>query len=274
MEQAKDQGPQNPADRPLVTFDTNIVYALRNNEPDAPTVRQLLALNRAGVITINVTLSMALEEQRPNEQLEMHEYAAWLQEQGIAPGNIFTHPLTIGFYIPGTPPDTITFDVRLELALNERIRQILFPEFPFAWVKYHDQECARHGIVGTKREALIELDRQNMYIPYSPQAPTPALDALEQSQREEVRDLYERLRRKWMNKLIDALGLYNHLTQAAHTTHPEYAVFVTNDDNFRKPTKLAALRQLGFRGEILPPAEAVAFICKVTGASLEEMEKV
>lgn len=78
MEQAKDQGPQNPADRPLVTFDANIVYALRNNEPGAPPIRQLLALNRAGVITINVTLSTALEEQCPDEQLEMHEYAAWL----------------------------------------------------------------------------------------------------------------------------------------------------------------------------------------------------
>src|SRR2546428_381703 len=53
MEQAKDQGPQNPADRPLVTFDANIVYALRNNESDILPVRQLLTLNRAGVITIN-----------------------------------------------------------------------------------------------------------------------------------------------------------------------------------------------------------------------------
>src|SRR5258706_52951 len=70
MERAKDQGPQNPVDRPLVTFDTNIIYALRNNEPDALPIRQLLAFNRAGVITINVTLSTALEEQRPDEQME------------------------------------------------------------------------------------------------------------------------------------------------------------------------------------------------------------
>ena len=278
MERAKDQGPQNPADRPLVTFDTNIIYALRNNEPDALPTRQLLAFNRAGVITINVTLSTALEEQRPDEQLEMHEYAAWLQEQGIAIDNSFTSSRTIGFYVPGTPPYTITYDVRLERALNERIHQILFPNIPFSWVEYLDQECARGGIVGTKREALIELDRQDMYIPYSPQAPTqlptPALDALEQTEREEVRVLWTRLHRRWMNAKNDALGFYNHLTQAAHTTHPAYAVFVTNDGNFRKPTKLAALRQLGFRGEILPPAEAVAFICTVTGASLEEMEKV
>jgi hypothetical protein len=74
-----------------------------------------------------------------------------------------------------------------------------------------------------------------MYIPYSPQAPaqlpTPALDALEQSEREEVRYLYARLRRRWMNKKNDALDFYNHLTQAAHTTHPECAVFETNDGN-------------------------------------------
>lgn len=253
------------------------MYALRNNEPDVPPVRQLLALNRAGLITINVTLSTALEEQRPDEQLEMHEYSAWLQEQGIAPGNAFTSPYTIGFHVPGTPHNTTTFNVQLERGLNKRIHQILFPDIPFAWVEYCDQEFVRRSIVGTKREALIELDSQDMYIPYSPQAPaqlpTPALDALEQTEREEVRDLYERLHRRWMNAKNDALGLYAHLTQAAYTTHPEYAVFVTNDGNFRKQTKLAALRQLGFRGEILPPAEAVAFICKVTGASLEEMEK-
>lgn len=63
-----------------------------------------------------------------------------------------------------------------------------------------------------------------------------------------------------MNKKNDALGFYNHITQAAYTTHPEYAVFVTNDGNFRKMTKLAALRQIGFRGEILPPAKAVTFL--------------
>jgi len=276
MEPAAGQLPPNPADRPLVTFDTNVVLALRNNEPDAQPARQLLAFNRAGIITVNITLSTALEKQRSVEKWKMHEYTAWLQEQGIAPGNIFTSSRTIGFYVPGTPLNTITFDVQLELALNERIHQILFPDIPFAWFKYRDQECARHDIVGIKREALIELDSQDMYIPYSPQAPaqlpTPALDALEESERKEVQDLYERLRRRWMNKKNDALGFYNHLTQAAHTTHPEYAVFVTNDGNFRKQTKLKALRHLGFRGEILPPAEAVAYICKVTGTSLEEME--
>ena len=273
MEQAKDQTPYNPADRPLVTFDTNIVIAVRKNEPAAQPARQLLALNRAGVITVNVTLSTALEEQRPNEKLEMHEYAAWLQEQGIAPGNIFTGPRTIGFHLPGTTPNTITFNVQLERGLNERIHQILFPAIPFAWPEYLDQECARRGIVGTKREALIELDSQDMYIPFSPQAPaqlpTPELDALEQTEREEVRALWKRLHRRWMNAKNDALGLYNHLTQAVHTTHPEQAVFVTNDrDDFLKQAKLEALRQCGFRGKILPPAEAVAFILEVTGASL------
>ncbi len=32
MDQEGDQHPNNPADRPLVTLDTNIVIALRNNE--------------------------------------------------------------------------------------------------------------------------------------------------------------------------------------------------------------------------------------------------
>lgn len=46
------------------------------------------------------------------------------------------------------------------------------------------------------------------------------------------------------------------------------AVFVTNDHDFLRSTKLAALRALGFPGEILRPAKAVAFLCDATGASL------
>jgi hypothetical protein len=274
MEQ--EQNTHNPADRPLVTFDTNIVISLRNNEANVHPVRQLLAFNRAGIITVNVTLSTALEEQRPDEKLEMHEYATWLQGQGIASSNIFTGPRTIGFRLPDTPPNTFTFDVGLERALNERIHQILFPNIPFTWFKYRDQECSRLGIVDMKHKALMELDARDLYIPYSPQAPaqmpTPALDALEQTEREEVLNLYARLCRVWMNAKNDSLGLYNHLTQAVNTTHPERAIFVTNDRNFRKQTRLAALSELGFHGEILPPAEAVAFVLKVTGASLPEIE--
>lgn len=267
---------QNPMDRPLVTFDNNIVVALRNNEPDALAARQILALNRADVITINVTLSTALEKQRPGEKLDMHEYSVWLQEHGIGAGHIFTSPRSIGFRRLDDPPNTITFDVQLEIALNERIHQILFPKIPFAWFEYRDQECARRSIVETKQVALVELDAQKYYIPFSPQAPmqlpTPALDSLSQIEREEIRDLSQRLHRTWMNRKNDALGLYNHLTHAAQTTHWEQSVFVTNDVNFRKPSKLKALRQCGFRGEILPPAEAVDFICKVTGISLSLIE--
>jgi len=53
-----------------------------------------------------------------------------------------------------------------------------------------------------------------------------------------------------------------------------YSFFVTNDRNFRKQTKLAALRRLGSNSEILAPAEAVTFICEVTGTSIEETEKL
>ena len=122
----------------------------------------------------------------------------------------------------------------------------------------------------------MELNRQDMYIPYFwPQGParllTPAFDSLEQAEQEEVCDLYKRLRRRRLNKLMDAVGLYNHLTQAVHTTHPEQAVFVSNDDNFFKQTKVAALRELGFPGKILRPAEAVAFLCDVTRTSWPDL---
>lgn len=261
----------NPADRPLVTFDTNIVIALRNNEADAEPVRQLLAFNCAGAITVNVTLSTALEEQRPDKQQEMHKYATWLQEQGIAPSNIFTHPRTVGFHLPGDPPNTTTFDPMLEIALNMRIHTILFPNIPFRWLEYRDQECALLGIGDARREALRELDRQKFYIPYSPQAPaqlpTPALNALEPQEREEVHELYRRLHRRWMNAKNDALGLYNHLSLAAYTTHPEHAVFVTNDRDFLRQTKVAALSALGLPSKILRPVGAVAFLQNIARIS-------
>src|SRR5258708_29911415 len=211
-EQVEKRHESNPADRPLVTLDNNIVITIRNNDPNDPAMqqaRQLLALNRADVITLNVTLSTALEQQRPGEKLTMQEYAAWLQKQGIAPEHIFTTTRPFGFRIPGTPPNTITFDSWRERALNERIHQILFPEVPFLWVEYRNQECARQNIVDIKQEALIELDARDFYIPYSPQAPaqlpTPALDALGPVEREEVGTLRKRLQRRWMNTKNDAL---------------------------------------------------------------------
>ena len=156
-----------------------------------------------------------------------------------------------------------------------RIHTILFPNIPFRWVEYRDQECASLGIGDVKREALIELDRQKLYIPYSPQAParlpTPALGALGQLEREEVHELYKRLHRRWMNSKNDALGLYNHLSLTGYTAHPEHAVFVTNDRNFLRQTKVAALRALGFPGEILRPVKAVAFLHNIVRISSPDL---
>jgi hypothetical protein len=278
IEQGEKYHERNPADRPLVTLDNNVVITIRNNDPNDPTLqsaRQLLNLNRTGVIMLNVTLSTALEQQHPDAELAMHEYADWLQEQGIASSNIFTSSRTVGFRTPGTDPNTITFDPFLERALNERVHRILFPEIPFLWFEYRNQECARRNIVGIKREALIELDTRDRYIPYSPQAParmpTPALDVLGQTEREEVYMLHKRLLRRWRNVKNDALGLYAHLTSAVHTSYPERAVFVTNDDNFFKQTKATALRKLHFPGRILRPTDAVVFLCHVAGVSLEDL---
>lgn len=276
--QVEQQRGGNPADRPLVTLDNNVVVAIRNDDPSdafVPPARQLLALNRSGVITLNVTLSTALEEQRPDAILAMHEYAAWLQEQGIDRLNIFTSSRAIGFRVPGTDPNTVTFDFHLERALNERIHSILFPQIPFSWFEFRNQECARQNIVGTKQKALIELDSRDFYFQSSPRAPeqmpTPALDALGQEEREGVYALLKRLRRRWMNAKNDALGLYSHITNAVHTTYPERAVFVTNDHNFFKQTKAAGLRALNIPGNILRPAEAVVFLCNVTGVSLADV---
>ncbi len=245
---------------------------LRNNDSEAQPARQLLALSRARMIPAATTLRTALEKQGPDQLLKMHEYAVWLQEQGVIPGCIFNSSRSVGFHVPSTPTNTI-FGIQLEIAFNARDEHILFRSFPFDWYEYRDREYKRLGIIGTRREALCWLEslRCGPYIPPFPlvpaRRPTPILDTLDETEQDELWAICEDLFRKWMNKKNDALGLCAHITQAFHTTHPQQAVFVTSDGNFHKENKLAALRNLGFPGEILRPAGAVTFICKVTGAS-------
>lgn len=257
-------------DRPLVTLDNNALIALRRDELDAPAVRELLSLHRSELITINVTQSTALERQRAGEEMDMQAHRAWHLEQGIAPDRIFTASRSIGFdttKAPGVP----TFAPFLEVAAMQRVHEILSPTVPFMWRDYRDRECiafvkARHASEEMLRKfmrAMAELDRSR-YGVWIPPLPTPTLDAHSTVDQEAARALSTRLHRVWANKKHDALGLYNHITMAWHTTYPELAVFVTSDRNFRKPTKFAALRALGYGGEILPPAEAVAFLRTAT----------
>ena len=65
----------------ISTSQSIIVITMRNNDPSdssAQPVRQLLALNCAGISALNVTLSTALERQRPDAELEIS--ALFLQE--------------------------------------------------------------------------------------------------------------------------------------------------------------------------------------------------
>jgi hypothetical protein len=72
-----------------------------------------------------------------------------------------------------------------------------------------------------------------------------------------------------MNAKNDAQGLHNHISQALHTAHPEYAVFVTSDHRlWRRQATRDAIRALGYLGEILPPGRAVEYLLAVTGATL------
>jgi hypothetical protein len=232
-----------------------------------------------GIITVNVTQSTALERQRAGEEVEMREQQAWLVGQGIAPENIFTSSRSIVFSTPEAP-DIPTFDPDLEYWAKQRVHTILFPAIPFRWQDYRARELACFAaerqapseLQRTFRRALDELDRTR-YGTWTPPLPTPALDALSTLDREAVRALCERLHRKWMNAKNDALGLYAHTTAALHSPHPEHAVFVSSDANFRKPTKLKELRALRMPGQILPPAEAVTYITSVTGAPLPSVEQ-
>jgi hypothetical protein len=247
----------------LVTFDNNILIDLRKDrDPIASYARQLLDFNREGKIIVATTISTMLEKQRMGEEMSIQELIAWLQEIGFT--RDFMGPRTIAFNVQGA---IIWGDIGLEMALNQCIHYAMFPNIPFYWHDYLDQQCRKLDIVGTRKEALIELDnKKSPYIPRSPQVPqqrpTPALDTLEQDEQEKLSVIYKELSSKWMNKKNDALGLYNHLTNAVHTTYPEQSIFVTCDNHFHN--KIAPIRRCGFRGEILRPADAVAFIERVT----------
>lgn len=247
----------------LVTFDNNVLIDLRKNiDPEATYARQLLDFNRQGKIAIATTISTMLERQRTGDEKSVQEIAAWLQEIGFTNEHIFMGPRTIAFNEQGKT----TFGVGLEIALNQCIHHAMFPNIAFRWREYLDQQCMKLSIEGTRKDALIELDNKGLpYFPDSPQAPqrrpTPTLDSLEQDVLVELSDLYLNFHYKWGNAKNDSLGLYNHLTHAVQTAYPDQSIFLTNDNNFHK--KIAAIRRCGFRGEILRPAEAVAFIERV-----------
>jgi hypothetical protein len=189
--------------------------------------------------------------------MSIQEYIAWLQKIGFASEHIFIGPRTVAFNEQGV----ITWDIEREFALNQCIHYAMFPNIPFHWREYLDQQCTKLGIVGTRKEALIELDKKKLpYIPYSPQAPqqwpTPALDTLEQDEKETLSVFYEDIYNRWGNAKNDAVGLYNHLTNAVHTTYPDQSIFVTCDKRHFL-NKIATIRRCGFRGEILRPVDAL-----------------
>jgi hypothetical protein len=79
---------KNQADLPLVTLDNNVLIALRGNEPDTHAAQVLLELNRLGLICLNVTMSTAMEAQRPGEHVEWSEAIARIERLGIPRENI------------------------------------------------------------------------------------------------------------------------------------------------------------------------------------------
>jgi hypothetical protein len=259
-----DSKPQrNPADLPLVTLDNNVFIALRNDEPAASEVRELLELDRDGLIAINVTVSTAMEAQPKGERLDWQGQTAWLESLGIGRDHIHTHPRSIGFATPDAP-DAMTFDPRLEVAFAERIHKILHPEVPARWWEYRDYESEHRHLTDIQKRALLKLDDLRFGPLDILARPTPDLDALSSDEHEELERLLNHLHRKWFNASNDSEGLHIHITLAWHTTYPEHAVFVTSDEDFHKPKKLQALSAIGVRGQILRPAAAVTFLRTVT----------
>lgn len=284
----------NKYDRPLVTLDNNPLLAyfkVESDEPRSPkdevdglAVRDLFEMQRAGIIRLMVGLSTALEKQRPGEEKEMHAFATQLEALGIDREDIFTAPRTIGFSSLDEP-GTIIFNVEQERMLNEVIHSILFKgkvepdarNVPFEWWRFRDEECERRGITGIEKDAVAELDRLRLS-PFLVPSPL-VLDKVSPARKEELAAILTKMNNDWMNKKNDALGLYNHLTHAYHTSVPQHAVFVTSDKNFKKRNNLfektawELLQSMGFPGHILEPEEAVTYFRSLPSAEHAAQEQ-
>jgi len=245
---------------PYVTFDSNMLIAVRNNEQGtanendkktAALTRELLGFNRAGVITVSVTRTSLLELTYGG-RMSPQELTDWLMGLGIARENIDRGPRHLN----------------QGLALNHRLQEILSPSIPFHLDEYISQECKKRGITDARLEAMNEMYLDNIYPSYIPPSadaprnrPTPYLDALEESDKEDLFKFYKRLKKEWRRGKWDSLALYEHITNAVDTPHPEYSIFVTNDlADFIKEGKLEAIRACGFPGKILSPEDAIDFI--------------
>lgn len=243
-----------------VTCDSNMLIAVRNNEKGianenekkiAARTHELLGFNRAGAITVNVTRTSLLELTY-GDRMSPQELTDWLLGLGIAQENIDRGPRYLD----------------QGLALNHRLQEILSTSIPFHLDEYIIRECKKRGIAGVKLEAMNEIyqgDVHPFYIPPSADAPwnrpTPYLDALEESDKEDLLKLYKRLKKEWRRGKWDPLALFEHITNAVYTPHPEYSIFVTNDlADFIKEGKLEAIRTYGFPGKILSPEDAIDFI--------------
>jgi hypothetical protein len=260
-----DSQPQsNPADLPLVTFDNNALVAVRSDEPTASDVRTILEMNRAGLITANVTAMTEMEAQREDDRLKGEDHIRWIQSLGIARTNIFTRPRDIGFSTPDFP-DGPMFDTSREQVFRESLFALLRPNIPSRWPVYFNRKCEQFSPLRSKAAHELWRLRWSWGLIRIPPLPTPYLDMLSLTEREKLRRDVETWHDQWVNAACDVEGLFIHISQAIYTTHPEHAVFVTSDKHFHRQTKLDALRAINFPGEILRPAEAVQFLCGVTG---------
>ena len=255
-------------DRPYITLDSNMLIAVRNDEQGtanenekktAALTHDLLGFNRAGAITVSVTLTSLLEL-ASGGRMNPQELTNWLMGLGIAQENIHrgTRHLDQG--------PTLIY----------RLQGILSPSIPPLLVDHIIQGCEKLGITGTKLGAMNEIYLTDVahYFPPTADAPwnrpTPYLDALEESEKEDLSRHYKRLQKEWRRGKWDTLALYEHIANAVYVPHPEHSIFVTNDlADFIKEGKLEAIRKLGFPGKILSPDDAIEFIKGVINSTID-----
>jgi hypothetical protein len=264
-------------DRPLATLDHNVLLSHKKivsgapdctpkDVADAQALDGLLALNRQGKIRLMVSTMAMIENRRGDEELDLVALVEWLVSLGLDRGDVLTHPESMAFSVAGAP-GVATYGPHLEMQFRQSVHAILFEgkvepgarNIDFRWFDYRDHECARQGIVGSDREALLALDELWFKRGQIPAPRPPILDAFAPEKRSALQATLNSMRRIWTNAECDVEHVIIHLAHVQRTRVPHHAVFVTSDRNFTRQGKWDKLKALGFPGHIMEPAEALAY---------------
>jgi hypothetical protein len=237
----------------IVTLDYNCLIALEEErEPEASALRELAALCKSKGIKLTAYTYVFLENPKPEgKRAQPSELKTRLETVGlseielIGPGTLYTE---VDGYLTSEYHDE----------LMQQAHDILFPGIHYYFQDYLKAECEK-GNISLEDIWDANHDKLGPPIPWSPEEAhnPPPSERLDDGTKQQLRDLWDKLNRKWNNAKSDSLALCAHLAE-------DKGIFVTSDKNFLK--KRDRLRKIAPDLKILTPAEALE---ELKGAPIE-----